>query len=59
MFYPLYSFRYIVLTVIDQSSPDDALLGHVVIDLDNLDVAHGYRGSFPLADMVNFLNSTK
>jgi len=41
--------------VIDQSSPDDALLGHVVIDLDNLDVEHGYRGSFPLADMVNFL----
>lgn len=46
-----------MLTVLDNTDNDgdgesDCLLGHVVIDLDNLDPERGYHGSFPLSDMV-------
>lgn len=41
-----------VFTVLDESSDDDTLLGHVVLDLDNLDIENGYQGAFALSDMV-------
>lgn len=45
-------FRYIVFTVLDQGLDEDSLLGHVVIDLGNLDIENGYHGAFTLSDMV-------
>lgn len=50
------AYRYIVLTVLDQASEQDSLLGHVVIELDNLDVDNGFRGNFQLSDMVRYLS---
>lgn len=46
-----------MLTVLDNTDDNedgesDCLLGHVVIDLDNLDPESGYHSSFPLTDMV-------
>ena len=46
--------RYVVFTVLDHGSEDDSLLGHVVVDLDNLDIERGYQGAFPLSDMVGY-----
>ena len=43
-----------VFTVLDHGSEDDSLLGHVVVDLDNLDIERGYPGAFPLSDMVGY-----
>ncbi|XP_067930508.1 synaptotagmin-1-like [Watersipora subatra] len=45
------AIRYVVFTVLDQSTETGSLLGHVVIDLDNLDTEHGYHGPFSLSDM--------
>ena len=44
--------RYVVLTVIDDGSEPECLLGHVVIDLDNFNTEVEFRGSFQLSDMV-------
>lgn len=45
-------YRYVVFTVLDHGTDDDSLLGHVVVDLENLDIEQGYHGTFPLSDMV-------
>lgn len=52
-----YCYRYVVLTVLDNTDSDgdgesDCLLGHVIIDLENLHPERGFHGSFPLSDMV-------
>ncbi|XP_072027375.1 synaptotagmin-1-like [Amphiura filiformis] len=46
--------RYLVLHVLDKALVGDTeAMGQVYIDLSNLDIHHGYSGSFPLADLKN------